>query len=320
MVGGAIVFLIGVICLSQIGPDTTTRDLAWRLALTGLGLGPAQNLFGLVVQNAVPMTQLGTATSMNQFSRQMGSTVGVAIFGTLLITSLTVQLPRSLPVLPGTTAYTVDLEHAQSQAMDTALIRSNIEQVMAGQNRLVERAYRGDAQAVDVVLAEPQIPGEVKAPLRDGGIRARIHHELTLRGDRVAAAVERGAEGVDELLDDPDVPDTLKRQLQRVPSRALRDDEASHGVATLFRDALLAQEEAQVIAATDLALQTAQTAMQRYSEQLIADTERGMKLAFAEAVSDMLSRALWIVAVGAFIILLIPELPLRTRQPGTLEE
>jgi len=67
-------------------------------------------------------------------------------------------------------------------------------------------------------------------------------------------------------------------------------------------------------------LQTAQTAMQRYSEQLIADTERGMKLAFAEAVSDMLSRALWIVAVGAFIILLIPELPLRTRQPGTLEE
>jgi EmrB/QacA subfamily drug resistance transporter len=320
MVGGAIVFLIGVVCLSQIGPDTTTRDLAWRLALTGLGLGPAQNLFGLVVQNAVPMTQLGTATSMNQFSRQMGSTVGVAIFGTLLITSLTVQLPRSLPVLPGTTVYKVDLEHAQSQAMDTELIRSHIEQVMSGQSRLIEQAYRGDAQAAADVLAETRIPEEVKAPLRDGGIRARIHHDLTQRGDRIAAALERGSEGIGELLEDPELPETLKRQLQRVPARALRDDELTHGVASLFREALLAHEDEQVTAATQQALQTAQTAMQRYSEQLIGDTERGMKLAFAASISDMLSRALWIVAIGAFIILLIPELPLRSRQTDIQEQ
>src|SRR6185312_3515149 len=44
MVGGGIVLICGVIALTGIGPDTTSGDLAWRLVLTGVGLGPAQTL------------------------------------------------------------------------------------------------------------------------------------------------------------------------------------------------------------------------------------------------------------------------------------
>ena len=58
-----------------------------------------------MIQNAVPMTEIGAATSMSQFSRQIGSTVGVAIFGTFLTHSLTGELPKHVPLLPGTTVH-----------------------------------------------------------------------------------------------------------------------------------------------------------------------------------------------------------------------
>lgn len=319
MLGGAVVFLVGVVCLARIGPHTTTWDLAWRLALTGLGLGPAQNLFGLVVQNAVPMTQLGTATSMNQFSRQMGSTVGVAIFGTLLVTSLTVELPRRLPLMPGMTRHQVDLEHAQSQAMNSELIRRNVDQVLAEQDRLIASAYGGDARAAETLLSDPRIPESVKAPLRDGGIRARIHGELAARADHIAAALERGGEGIEELLSDSQVPDSIKHQLRNVPSRALHDEALSQRVGSLFRNAILAQEDVKVAAATATALAAARASMLDYGEQLTVETQQGMKLAFSASITQMLDRSLWIIAIGVFIILLIPELPLRSRQTSTPE-
>jgi hypothetical protein len=38
----------------------------------------------VAIQNAAPASRLGVVTSASQFFRQIGSTVGVAIFGTLL--------------------------------------------------------------------------------------------------------------------------------------------------------------------------------------------------------------------------------------------
>ncbi|MGD2134497.1 MAG: hypothetical protein PVI23_17030, partial [Maricaulaceae bacterium] len=49
------------------------------------------------VQNSAPPKQLGVATSTVQFFRQIGSTIGVAIFGALLIHELSVQFARVMP-------------------------------------------------------------------------------------------------------------------------------------------------------------------------------------------------------------------------------
>jgi hypothetical protein len=51
-----------------------------------------QGLFNVAIQNAVPMNRIGVVTSANQFFRQIGSTVGVAIFGTLLTNGLNNKL------------------------------------------------------------------------------------------------------------------------------------------------------------------------------------------------------------------------------------
>jgi MFS family permease len=92
MLAGMIAVLIGTVLLSQMSYQTSRLDLAWRMAMLGFGLGPLQSLYGVAVQNAVPLDRIGVVTSANQFFRQIGSTVGVAIFGTLLTTGLNAKL------------------------------------------------------------------------------------------------------------------------------------------------------------------------------------------------------------------------------------
>jgi EmrB/QacA subfamily drug resistance transporter len=92
MLFGMAVLLIATFLMSQMTHHTTRLDLGWRMALLGIGLGPLQSLYGVAIQNAVPMNRIGVVTSANQFFRQIGSTVGVAIFGTLLTSNLNTKL------------------------------------------------------------------------------------------------------------------------------------------------------------------------------------------------------------------------------------
>ena len=84
LLGGLVTVLLAVILLSLMDINTSPWDLAWRMAVLGVGLGPLQSLFGVAIQNSVAPSQIGVVTSANQFFRQIGSTVGVAIFGSLL--------------------------------------------------------------------------------------------------------------------------------------------------------------------------------------------------------------------------------------------
>jgi EmrB/QacA subfamily drug resistance transporter len=92
MLSGMAMLLIATFLLSQMSHRTTRLDLGWRMAILGVGLGPLQSLYGVAIQNAVPMNRIGVVTSANQFFRQIGSTVGVAIFGTLLTNDLNSKL------------------------------------------------------------------------------------------------------------------------------------------------------------------------------------------------------------------------------------
>jgi EmrB/QacA subfamily drug resistance transporter len=92
MLFGMSVVLIATFLLSQMSHHTSRLDLGWRMAILGIGLGPLQSLYGVAIQNAVPLNRIGVVTSANQFFRQIGSTVGVAIFGTLLTNNLNVKM------------------------------------------------------------------------------------------------------------------------------------------------------------------------------------------------------------------------------------
>jgi len=313
MIGGGIVLIAGVIALTGIGPDTTSGDLAWRLALTGVGLGPAQTLFSLVIQNSAPPTEIGVATSMGQFSRQMGATVGVAVFGTFLVHGLTEELPKHVPMLPGVSEQRLDLAHAQSQAMNADVIRTRVDSTLEERFAVLTRAYREDAAAVSEIVGDPRMPEQIKVALRDGGVRGRIHRQLVQRADTVESELKSGEEGRERLLQDPELPAGVKQQLAEIPVRALRDPELIGGVARLFRDAILAKEDDLVASTVQQSLLTVHAAMSIYGKQLVERIQRGMKVAFATSIVQMLKRALWIVGLAVLVVLFIPEVPLRSR-------
>jgi len=313
MIGGGIVLIAGVIALTGIGPDTTHGDLAWRLAITGIGLGPAQTLFSLVIQNSAPPTEIGVATSMGQFSRQMGATVGVAVFGTFLTHGLTDELPKHVPMLPGMSEQRIDLAHAQSQAMNADMIRLRVNGTLDERFAVLERAYHEDADAVVEIIGDPRMPEQIKAALRDGGVRGRIHRQLLQRADTVESELKAGEEGRERLLQDPELPSGVKQQLADIPLRALREPELIAGVAKLFRDAILAKEDALVATTVQQSLLTVRAAMSIYGKQLVERIQRGVKVAFATSIAHMLERALWIVGLAVLIVFFIPEVPLRSR-------
>jgi len=315
MIVGGILLFIGVASLTHIGPDTSTGDLAWRLAITGIGLGPAQSLFSLVISNSVPLTDIGVATSMSQFSRQIGSTIGVAIFATLLTHNLTAELPKHLPQLPGVSEQKVDLSRAQSQAMNVEHIRERVDHALDERYLVIERAYRGDAAAVDDVLGDSRLPETVKKPLRDGGFRAQIHNELLVRAETIRKELQQGAAGRARLLADPTLPAVTKENLSNIPLRALNDSQAMANLSGLFRESLLTTENARVNSDAERLLRLAQGAMGVYAEQLVERIQRGTREAFSISITQMLSPALWIVLAGLLITLFIPEVPLRSGKP-----
>jgi EmrB/QacA subfamily drug resistance transporter len=92
MLAGGATVLVAILLLGTIDRSTTLPNLAWRMALLGLGLGPLQSLYGVAVQNAVGPDKIGVSTSANQFFRQIGSTVGVAVFGTVLTSEMNAKL------------------------------------------------------------------------------------------------------------------------------------------------------------------------------------------------------------------------------------
>jgi hypothetical protein len=83
--------------LSMMGPDASFLTVVRNMMIVGLGLGPTMPVFTIAAQNAVPFRQLGVVTSVTQFARSIGGTLGAAIFGTLLTNRFSPALHQALP-------------------------------------------------------------------------------------------------------------------------------------------------------------------------------------------------------------------------------
>lgn len=91
-VAGFCVLTLGFVLLSNYQRATPRVWLYADLVLIGAGLGMTMLTLLIAVQQAVPRAQLGTATSLNQFSRSIGGAVGVAIMGAVLTAGLASHL------------------------------------------------------------------------------------------------------------------------------------------------------------------------------------------------------------------------------------
>src|SRR5216684_446710 len=83
---GAVLATIGMFLLAAMDGDTTRLAVVRNMIIAGLGIGIMQPIYTLVVQNVAPQAQMGAATASTQFFRSIGATVGVAVFGSVLLT------------------------------------------------------------------------------------------------------------------------------------------------------------------------------------------------------------------------------------------
>jgi len=164
MVGGVVILVGGMLLLTRLDADSSLTQLNTAMAIVGLGLGPSQSLINLIVQSAFPATKIGVATSSTQFFRQVGNTVGIAIFGAVLVSSLTAELPRQLPQLAAA-GTEFNLSQAQSNAMNPDSIRNTVRAQFDTYTPTVKLAYSGDRTAANKLVKNPLIPEELKQPL-----------------------------------------------------------------------------------------------------------------------------------------------------------
>jgi hypothetical protein len=84
---GSMLCVIALVLMSFIGADTPLWQTDIYGALFGVGIGNIMQPITLATQNAMPARDIGVATSSATFFRQMGGTLGVAVFLSVLFST-----------------------------------------------------------------------------------------------------------------------------------------------------------------------------------------------------------------------------------------
>ncbi|MBV6394074.1 MAG: Multidrug resistance protein 3 [Anaerolineales bacterium] len=92
---GASLLLVGAFFLSRVHSDTSQAAIMACMALMGVGMGLAIPSFLIAVQTMVHRRYLGAATSIMQFSRSLGGTLGVSVMGAALTARLSSSVAAS---------------------------------------------------------------------------------------------------------------------------------------------------------------------------------------------------------------------------------
>jgi EmrB/QacA subfamily drug resistance transporter len=94
---GTILVTVGLFLLIHLGAHTSLVTVGLDILIFGAGLGLFIQVLTLVVQNAVPMHQMGVATSSVTFFRSMGGAIGTSALGAVLTARLAYELRHFLP-------------------------------------------------------------------------------------------------------------------------------------------------------------------------------------------------------------------------------
>jgi EmrB/QacA subfamily drug resistance transporter len=102
VVTGSVLVTIGTILFARMDAATHSWHVLLAMVTTGFGMGLITVSYLVAVQNAAPQRHMGAATASSTFFRSVGSTVGVAIFGSLLLTNYhhnfsKAALPHDMP-------------------------------------------------------------------------------------------------------------------------------------------------------------------------------------------------------------------------------
>jgi EmrB/QacA subfamily drug resistance transporter len=95
-IAGAAATTLGLFLLSRMGVGTSSVLDSLYMLVLGMGIGGVMQVLVIIVQNAVPHSELGVATSGATFFRSIGGSFGTAIFGAIFANVLVGNLAKHL--------------------------------------------------------------------------------------------------------------------------------------------------------------------------------------------------------------------------------
>ncbi|MFD2077476.1 drug resistance transporter, EmrB/QacA subfamily [Actinopolymorpha cephalotaxi] len=102
---GTVLMTVGLVLFHQVAWDTPLWQTDIYMAVVGLGLGLCMQTLTLAIQNAVPPRDMGVATSSSIFFRQMGGTLGTAVFLSLLFSTVGDKIANAFRTVSQTPAF-----------------------------------------------------------------------------------------------------------------------------------------------------------------------------------------------------------------------
>jgi len=160
---GTIFMVIGAVVFAQVSADTHLPFIFTASVVFGLGLGFTMQPLVLAVQNAVPVRDMGVATSSSLFFRQMGGTLGTAVFLSVLFSTVTDNIARAFARISATPEFKAAISDPAVQAdPDNAPVLNMLKGIKPSLddsqfiNKLDDRLARpfleGFAQSTDTVM------------------------------------------------------------------------------------------------------------------------------------------------------------------------
>ena len=205
LIATALVLLaFGVFLLTNIRPDTA-GPLVWLwMFVAGVGIGPSFAVFTLVVQNAVPVRELGAGTSAVTLFQQVGGSVGLAIAGTVFGSVLLEEVPRQLTAAGVPAQFADQFASGEGSALNdltsvgdlgASILADVPEQARPLVEPLIPAIVEGIHTAFSIATGATFVVGIVTSLL--AALVVLVLLPAGKVGERVSAEPEVGAEGAD---------------------------------------------------------------------------------------------------------------------------
>jgi EmrB/QacA subfamily drug resistance transporter len=150
---GSAFLVIGMLLMSRIGAETPLWQTDLYMVVFGAGLGLNMQTVVLAMQNAVAPRDMGVATSSTTFFRQMGGTLGTAIFLSILFSSAGSKIGTALAKAKQTPAFQQALQANPAQAKALQNLNLNDTNSLHKLSPVVAEPFRsGFSSAMDLVF------------------------------------------------------------------------------------------------------------------------------------------------------------------------
>ena len=135
---------LAILSLITLQPTTPYWRQAISMLFVGLGLGMANPILNLAVQNEFPQKDLGAATASVQLSRGLGSTIGTAVLSGMLTTGIMTSLgnPNNMPYVQS-----IKQSPQAERVFDGDLNADTLLRLNAQQTQIIDGAKAGMASA-----------------------------------------------------------------------------------------------------------------------------------------------------------------------------